>query len=53
MRKLFFTWFVKGFGPKIQDFFQTFFQNNYFFFQTQGYQIGQNLKREGARVQIE
>ena len=32
--------FVQIFGSKIQDFFQTFFQNNYFFFQTQGYQIG-------------
>ena len=26
--------------PIIQDFFQTFFWNNTFFFQTQGYQIG-------------
>ena len=32
--------FVQIFGSKIQDVFQTFFQNNYFFFQTQGYQIG-------------
>ena len=31
--------FVRIFGSKIQDVFQTFFQNN-FFFQTQGYQIG-------------
>ena len=32
--------FVQIFGSKILDVFQTFFQNNYFFFQTQGYQIG-------------
>ena len=33
------TGFVQIFGFKIQDFFQTFFHNNNFFFQTQGYQI--------------
>ena len=32
--------FVQIFGSKIQDVFQTFFQNNYSFCQTQGYQIG-------------
>ena len=32
--------FVQIFGSKIQDFFQTFFQNNIFFSQTQNYQIG-------------
>ena len=31
--------FVQIFGSKLQDVFQTFFQNNYFFFQTQCYQI--------------
>ena len=46
MRKLFFTPFIQVFEPKIQDFFQTFFQNNYFFFHTQGYQIGQNEKKK-------
>ena len=31
---------VQNFGPKIQDFLQTLFQNKNFFFHTQGYQIG-------------
>ena len=30
---------AQNFGPKIQDFLQTLFQNKNFFFQTQGYQI--------------
>ena len=30
---------------KIQDFFQTFFQNNNSFFQIQGYQIGHDQQR--------
>ena len=34
------TRFVQIFGFKIKDFFQTFFHNNNFFFQTQGYRIG-------------
>ena len=34
------TGFVQIFGSKIQDFFQTFFQNNNFFFQAQDYQMG-------------
>ena len=33
------TGFVQIFGSKILDFFQTFFQINNFFVQTQGYQI--------------
>ena len=33
------TGFVQFFGSKILDFFQTFFQINNFFVQTQGYQI--------------
>ena len=32
--------FLQIFGSKIQDCFQTFFQNNNFFSQTQGYQTG-------------
>ena len=32
--------FVQIFGSKIQDFLQTFFQNNNFTFHTQGYQRG-------------
>ena len=32
--------FLKIFGSTIQDCFQTFFQNNNFFFQTQSYQTG-------------
>ena len=28
------------FGSKIQDFFETFLQNDYFFFQNQGCQLG-------------
>ena len=34
------TGFVQIFGSKIQDFFQTFFQNNHLFLHNQGYQIG-------------
>ena len=34
------TEFVQIFGSKIQDFFQTFFHNNNFFFETQGCQKG-------------
>ena len=33
------TGFIQIFGFNIQDFFQTFFHNNDFFFQIQGYQI--------------
>ena len=40
LQAVYLTGFVQIFGSKIQDVFQTFFQNNYFFFQTQGYQIG-------------
>ena len=32
------------FGSKIQDFFQTFSKTTIFFFQTQGYQIGEQLR---------
>ena len=32
--------FVQIVGAKIKDFSETFLQNDYFFFQTQGYQIG-------------
>ena len=34
-----YTGFVQIFGSKVQDFSPTFFQNNNFFFQLQGYQI--------------
>ena len=40
------TGFVQIFGFKIQDFFQTFFHNNNFFFQTQGYQICDQSRNE-------
>ena len=40
LQAVYLTGFVQIFGSKIQDVFQTIFQNNYFFFQTQGYQIG-------------
>ena len=40
LQAVYLTGFVQIFGSKIQDVFQTFFQSNYFFFQTQGYQIG-------------
>ena len=33
------------FRSKIQNFFQTFFQNNNSFFQIQGYQIGDDQQR--------
>ena len=36
--------FVQIFGSKIQNFFQTFFQNKNFFFQTRGYQMGDLTK---------
>ena len=39
-----YTWLVQIFGSKIRDFFQTFFQNNNLFFQTQGYQIGDQYR---------
>ena len=39
-----YTWFVQIFGSKIQNFFHTFFQNNNLFFQTQGYQIGDQYR---------
>ena len=38
--KILSNWVCTDFGSKIQDFFHTFFQNNNFFFQTQGYQMG-------------
>ena len=40
------TGFVQIFGFKIQNFFQTFFHNNNFCFQTQGYQICDQLRNE-------
>ena len=46
--------FVQIFGSKIQDFFQTFFQNDNFFFQTQGYRIAswstETLKNIGTKL---
>lgn len=51
-----YTGFIQIFGTKIQDFFPYFFPNNNFFFQTEGYQIGDkqnkvffimNSKRKG------
>ena len=45
--------FVQIFGYKIQGFFQTFFQNKNFFFQTQGYQIGwsvETLIKAGTKI---
>ena len=44
--------FVQIFGSETQDFFQTFFQNNTFFFQTRGYQnvINRNLKEAGTKL---
>ena len=44
---------VRNFGFKIQDFFQTFFQNNNLFLQNQGYQIGhqkETLKNAGTKL---
>ena len=39
------------FGSKIQDFFQTFSQNMNLFFQTQGYQIGDQKRPEKSQEQ--
>ena len=44
---------VRNFGFKIQDFFQTFFQNNHLFLQNQGYQIGHQKrpsKKAGTKL---
>ena len=38
------TGFVRIFGSRIEDFYQTFFQNNNFLLQTQGYQIGDQYR---------
>ena len=39
-----YTGFIQIFGSKIQDLFQTFFQNNKFFFQTHDYQMGDQYR---------